>query len=122
MDFRDPFKRFDVVTELGMDPELLLEPTALHKWLDDQIDEDEPMNLKQKFDHLIETKIEPRCDAPSFILNHPMIMSPLAKSHAMGRGGSVDPKIAHLLAERFELFIGGMEIANAYSEQNDAEK
>lgn len=47
-------------------------------------------------------------------------MSPLAKSHAQGRmAGS---RGAPYLAERFELFANGMELANAYSEQNDAKQ
>lgn len=54
LDFRDPFRRFDVISEIGMDPELMLDPPALNAWLDSQIEVDEPMNLKQKFDHLIE--------------------------------------------------------------------
>ena len=46
---------------------------------------------------------------PTFITDYPKIMSPLCKTHRL------NPK----LSERFELFIGGMEIANAYSELND---
>ena len=46
---------------------------------------------------------------PTFITDYPKIMSPLCKTHRS------NPK----LSERFELFIGGMEIANAYSELND---
>lgn len=46
---------------------------------------------------------------PTFITDYPKIMSPLCKTH---RSNPV-------LSERFELFIGGMEIANAYSELND---
>jgi len=33
----------------------------------------------------------------------------------------VDPRAAHLLSERFELFINNMEVINSYSEQNDSE-
>ena len=39
-------------------------------------------NEKQMIDFLIEERIESKCDKPSFIINHPMLMSPLAKSHA----------------------------------------
>ena len=79
-------------------------------------------NDKQLFDKLIETKIESKCAAqekPCFIINHPLLMSPLAKSHAQGR--QRDSRGAEYLAERFELFVSGMEVVNAYSEQNDAE-
>jgi len=48
-------------------------------------------------------------------MDHPLIMSPLAKSHAQGR-----TKGAEHLAERFELFVNKRELINAYSEQNDS--
>lgn len=121
------------MSEIGMDPHLLLHPADLNQWLDSQIKQvtqENPakMNLKQKFDTLIEAKIEPRCQAPSFIMNHPMVMSPLAKSHAQGRSNMpeqlpllepstvIDDKVRHLVSERFEFFVGGVELANAYSE------
>jgi lysyl-tRNA synthetase class 2 len=53
--------------------------------------------------------VEPRLEAPVFILDFPIEMSPLAKPK---RG---DPT----LAERFELYVGGYELANAFSELND---
>ena len=53
---------------------------------------------------MIEHKIESRCDQPSFIMNHPILMSPLAKSHAQGRFPDSTKGAAHL-AERFELFV-----------------
>ena len=40
------------------------------------------LNHKQLIDALIENIIEVKCDKPSFIMNHPIIMSPLAKTHA----------------------------------------
>ena len=77
------------------------------------------MNDKQLFDKLIESRIESKSSAtPAFIMNHPLIMSPLAKSHAQGR--QRNSRGAEFLAERFEVFVHGMEIINAYSEQNSA--
>ena len=50
-----------------------------------------------------------RCVAPTFVTGHPVEISPLA------RVDRNDP----FLTERFELFIGGREYANGYSELND---
>jgi lysyl-tRNA synthetase class 2 len=72
----------------------------------------ELLNDKQLIDKLIEKRIEPKSVAhPAFIMNHPMILSPLAKSHAQGRRQG-----SNFLSERFELFINGMEVVNSYSE------
>ena len=60
-------------------------------------------------DKLVEHYIEPECWNPTFIIHHPTIMSPLAKTH----------RDNPLLTERFELYIAGMEICNAYTELND---
>lgn len=86
------------------------------------------LNEKQLLDVLIEELIEKKCVQPSFIMNHPLIMSPLAKSHAHGRYSRgkgnevaipesiVPPEAAPFLSERFELFINQMEVINSYSE------
>ena len=60
-------------------------------------------------DKLISTFVEPNLIQPTFLLDYPEIMSPLAKGKP-GTPGYV---------ERFEAFAAGMEIANSYTELND---
>jgi len=60
-------------------------------------------------DDLFSEHVEPTLVQPVFITNHPVALSPLAKE------SREDPRVA----ERFELFIAGMEIGNAFSELND---
>jgi lysyl-tRNA synthetase class 2 len=64
-----------------------------------------PKVLDEMFQALVERKIQ----APTFVLDYPVELSPLAKPK---RG---DPT----LTERFELFARGAELANAFSELND---
>lgn len=58
---------------------------------------------------LFEARVEEKLVQPTFILDYPLDLSPLAKK----KRNQPD------LVERFELFIGGLEVANAYSELND---
>ena len=67
-------------------------------------------NYGQLLDELMRRLVEPNLTQPVFIIDHPRTISPLAKSH---RSGEVK------LVERFELFIGGAEFANSFSELND---
>jgi lysyl-tRNA synthetase class 2 len=60
---------------------------------------------------VFEKTVEHTLIQPTFIIDHPVEISPLA------RANDLDPQ----LTDRFELFIGGREIANGFSELNDSE-
>lgn len=60
-------------------------------------------------DHIFESYVQKKLIQPTFVLDYPAEFSPLAKAK------KDNPE----LVERFELFIGGEELANAYSELND---
>ncbi|MBF0145790.1 MAG: lysine--tRNA ligase [Magnetococcales bacterium] len=66
---------------------------------------DEGVLLLELFEHVVEEKLV----QPTFIKDYPISVSPLS------RRSTQNPQVA----DRFELFIGGWEIANAFSELND---
>ena len=67
-------------------------------------------NYGQLLDELMKKLVEPNLIQPVFVIDHPREISPLAKTHRSGE---------NKLVERFELFIGGAEFANSFSELND---
>ncbi len=64
------------------------------------------------FDKLFSLTVEPRLIQPTFVLDYPVDLSPLAKQKPGDKQ----------LVERFEGFAGGMEIANSYTELNDPQE
>jgi len=68
-----------------------------------------PQTTSRLLDKLVGEFIEVQCVNPTFITDHPQIMSPLAKYHRNEPG----------LTERFELFVNTREICNAYTELNN---
>jgi len=71
---------------------------------------DETWNYGQMLDELMSKLVEPNLIQPTFIIDYPKAISPLAKVHRNGNQN---------LVERYELFIGGAEFANSFSELND---
>jgi len=74
-----------------------------------KIEFDPEKNWAQLVDELISTFVEPNLIQPTFLLDYPVEISPLAKAKPDN----------DRLVERFEAFAGGMEIANAFTELND---
>jgi lysyl-tRNA synthetase class 2 len=69
-----------------------------------------PQTPAKILDRLATHFLEPQCFLPTFIINHPECMSPLAKSRTNAAGRRI--------SMRCELFVMGREIVNAYEEEN----
>ena len=75
----------------------------------DNISLDENVSKGTMLDKAFSHYVEPTLIQPTFVINYPLCLSPLAKKTIKNND----------LVDRFELFIGGMEVANAFTELND---
>jgi len=144
--FALPFKRVSMVGAIaevaeeqgwGIDAGGLADPGALEAWLESvpkaarlspgskdhevfqlEVSREKLRGLSygNRVARLFEVWVERKWDAantrlwqPTFVVDYPLDISPLAKAHAARPG----------VADRFELFVAGMEIANGFSELND---
>ena len=116
LDFEKPFRRlkfFDALKEkTGKDKEFFLnEQNARNFAKEVGIPKAEDLTHLKLLDKLFEHFIEEDLIQPTFVMDFPKILSPLAKTHRE------DPD----LVERFELIVNKQELANAYTELNDPE-
>jgi len=114
MDLGLPWQRIDlreaIKEHCGIDFEDYPDAASLRTRMAElNMDVDPTKGRGRLIDELISTFVEPKLIQPTFLLDYPVEMSPLAKSK---RGND-------RLVERFEGFVGGREVANAFTELND---
>lgn len=73
------------------------------------LDIEAPIDKGKIYDKVFSDYVEPKMIQPTFIIDYPVEISPLAKMHRSKPG----------LVERFEAIVAGMELCNAFSELND---
>ncbi len=103
--FKEAFKKY-----VGIDVEKLKDPKISEEILRKlDIKMDKAKTFGNVVNEIFDKKVEINFIQPTFVYDYPIEISPLAKR------SRADPHTV----ERFELFIGGMELANAFSELND---
>ena len=113
IDLTPPWPRvpmLEALTSNGVPSEILTDAEKAKAWGRAQkIDIPDGSSMGKILDEIFKEKVEPGLVQPTFIIDHPVELSPLAKRKAD------DPT----LVERFELFVCSREVANAFSELND---
>ncbi len=115
INFKAPWRRLTVMDGIreyaGVDPDGLSDEQLFTKCRELNADIDKPKERGEMLMELFELSAEEHLIQPTFVIDHPIEISPLTKSHRDKPG----------FVERFEPFVAGMEIGNSYSELNDPE-
>jgi lysyl-tRNA synthetase, class II len=114
IDLAPPWRRItlrDAISErTGIDVREHPTREALAEAMDSSPDPEEGWG--KLVDGLLSKEVEPNLIEPTFIVDYPVELSPFAKRHRSEEG----------LVERWEAFVGGMEISNAFTELNDPDE
>ena len=113
IDFTPPWTRMTMVDAMehhGVDPAVFQSLEKAREFaVKKDIDAGRKAGHGKILDEIFKKKVEPYLIQPTFITDYPVELSPLARRKKDAPG----------FVERFELFVGGREIANAFSELND---
>ena len=113
IDLTPPWPRIpmlDALTQQGVPEEIFKDREKAWAWAkENSIVVENSMPLGKILDEIFKEKVEPGLIQPTFVIDHPVELSPLAKR----KPDNPD------LVERFELFMASREIANAFSELTD---
>ncbi|RZL46689.1 MAG: lysine--tRNA ligase [Pedobacter sp.] len=113
IDFAGPYEKLTMYESIqkytGIDVSNMTEAELVQTCKDLGIVTDDTMGRGKLVDELFSEKVEANLIQPTYITDYPIEMTPLAKKHRSKEG----------LVERFELFVMGKEIGNAYTELND---
>jgi len=111
IDLKVPWRRVKLVDALEEHGLWTQDEHELRNRLEDrEIDTTEDKTWAQLVDHALTNYVEPRLVEPTFLYEYPVQLSPFARLV----DGSTD------MVERFEGYIGGTEVSNAFSELNDS--
>lgn len=114
IDFSKPFKRIsfrDSLIEIGNVPDDILDnkEQILEFFKNNNLEVDTKLSLGKLYEEMFDLFVEEKLVNPTYIIDYPIEISPLARRNE--ENGDI--------AERFELFIAGREIANGFNELND---
>jgi lysyl-tRNA synthetase, class II len=113
IDLKAPWKRVRLVDELKELDLWTRDYDDLKRRLEErEIDVSQDKTWSQLVDKAVTSYIEPRLIEPTILYDYPIELSPFART------SDDDPAIV----ERFEFYVGGMELGNAFTELNDAEE
>jgi lysyl-tRNA synthetase, class II len=113
VDLKVPWKRLELIQALEEKDLWTRDADDLRKRLDERgVDTSANDSWSRLVDHALSHFVEPELIEPTILHDYPVELSPFA------RPTDADPEVV----ERFEFFVGGMELGNAFTEINDPEE
>jgi lysyl-tRNA synthetase class 2 len=113
VDLKPPWRRRKLIEALEEEGVWTRDAAELRRRLEERgMDLAQDDTWAQLVDHALSHLVEPELIEPTILYDYPVELSPLARRKEGEEG----------IVERFEYFVGGIELGNAYSELNDAEE
>jgi lysyl-tRNA synthetase, class II len=113
VDLKPPWRRLKLIDALEQESVWTPDADDLRCRLSErEVDTSRDETWAQLVDHALTHLVEPKLIEPAILYDYPVELSPLARRKEGDEG----------IVERFEYFVGGMELGNAYSELNDPDE